>query len=71
MKTYMIVVEKCIGCGSCVHFCTCKAIDYLDEICVIDQSKCDPSCGGKCIEYCPIDDTIVEVTQEKLSSRMG
>ncbi len=61
--TYMIVVEKCIGCGSCVHFCVHGAIDYLAEICVIDPSKCDGSCGGKCIEYCPIDDTIVEVPQ--------
>ena len=66
---YVIVVAKCIGCGSCVHFCTCGAIDYLDEICVIDQTKCDPSCGGKCIEYCPIDDTIVEVTKEMQAVR--
>ncbi len=59
--TYIIIAKKCIGCGSCVHFCKCGAIDYVDEICVIDQEKCDASCGGKCIEYCPIDDTIVEV----------
>jgi ferredoxin len=67
--TYMIVVEKCIGCGSCVHFCEHGAIDYLDEICVIDSSKCDGSCGGKCVEYCPIDDTIVEVPQEIKQSK--
>lgn len=64
MKTYIILKEKCIGCGSCVHFCKCKAIEYEGEICVIDQSKCDASCGGKCIEYCPIDDTIVEMPQK-------
>jgi ferredoxin len=62
--TYLIVVEKCIGCGSCVHFCKCGAIDYAGEICVIDQTKCDPSCGGKCAEYCPIDDTIIEEKAE-------
>ena len=60
---YVIVIEKCIGCGSCVHFCEKGAIDYLDEICVIDQAKCDPSCGGACAEYCPIDDTIVEASK--------
>lgn len=36
---------------------------------MIDQTKCDPSCGGKCIEYCPIDDTIVEVTKEMQAVR--
>jgi ferredoxin len=60
---YVIVAKNCIGCGSCVHFCICKAIDYVGEICEIDQSKCDAACGGACIEYCPIDDTIVEVPQ--------
>jgi len=66
---YVIIVEKCIGCGSCVHFCKCKAIDYLDEICVIDPAKCDDSCGGKCVEYCPIDDTIVEAPHEIKQSK--
>jgi len=63
---YVIVVEKCIGCGSCVHFCKNEAIDYAGEICVIDPAKCDGSCGGKCVEYCPIDDTIVEEAYEKV-----
>ncbi len=60
---YVIVIEKCIGCGSCVYCCDHRAIDYADnDKCVIDQSKCDGSCGGKCVEYCPIDDTIVEAS---------
>ena len=58
--TYIIVAAKCIGCGSCVYVCEHKAIDYFKEVCVIDPSKCDGSCGGKCTEYCPIDDTIVD-----------
>ncbi len=61
---YVIVVENCIGCGSCVYCCDHGAIDYADnDKCEIDPSKCDGSCGGKCIEYCPIDDTIVEASK--------
>ncbi len=61
---YVIVVENCIGCGSCVYCCDHGAIDYVDnDKCEIDPSKCDGSCGGKCIEYCPIDDTIVEASK--------
>jgi MinD superfamily P-loop ATPase len=55
--TYTIT-DECIVCGSCEPFCKNGAILYNDTKYVIDESKCD-SCGT-CLEYCPIDDAILE-----------
>ena len=53
-----IITKKCIECGSCESFCKNAAIDVVAGHYVIDQAKCDIC--GTCLEYCPIDDAIVE-----------
>jgi len=41
----------CIGYGDCVHHCPYGAIDLIDGIAVINESKCK-ACG-LCVETCP------------------
>ncbi|PKN93993.1 MAG: 4Fe-4S ferredoxin [Chloroflexi bacterium HGW-Chloroflexi-6] len=61
MKVY-VITKKCCQCGSCAAFCENKAIEWLDREYAIDQELCD-GCGT-CLEYCPIDDAIVEKVSE-------
>ncbi|MCR5834998.1 MAG: RnfABCDGE type electron transport complex subunit B [Lachnospiraceae bacterium] len=42
----------CIGCGLCAKNCEYEAIQFVNNIAHIDQSKCQ-SCG-KCMEKCPV-----------------
>ena len=42
--------SKCIGCGSCMEICFCKAVSAKDGKFVIDQSLCR-GCG-RCAEQC-------------------
>lgn len=41
----------CIGCGKCAKACQCGAIEIVDNLAHIDQSKCE-ACG-KCMSVCP------------------
>ncbi len=55
------ITDKCIKCCSCNPFCKNDAIYEEDDRFQIDEDKCD-GCGT-CLEYCPIDDAIVEVIE--------
>ena len=61
------LVDKCIGCSTCVGVCPQNAISLAGNRISIDRSKCD-SCG-KCAEACPSGSlrmTGKEVDSEKL-----
>ncbi|MCK5655419.1 MAG: 4Fe-4S binding protein, partial [Candidatus Aureabacteria bacterium] len=42
----------CIGCGKCVKECPFDAIKLVDNLAVIDYSKCKVC--GKCVSVCPV-----------------
>lgn len=44
--------KGCIGCGSCYAVCPAKAIDFGDDIFVINKETC-LGCGT-CAKICPI-----------------
>lgn len=48
-----VVLEKCTGCGACVHACPVEAICMVDGKAVIDYDLCI-LCGA-CVEACPVD----------------
>lgn len=43
--------HACIACGKCVRECPFQAVQVVDNLAVIDYSKCQLC--GKCVEVCP------------------
>jgi ferredoxin len=63
------ITDDCISCGACEAECDINnAISESDTTYVIDASKCTECVGNydsaKCVEVCPIDDTIVNDPKE-------
>ena len=50
---YVINVDTCIGCGSCVDECPTGAISEKDGVYVINADECI-SCGA-CQGACPVE----------------
>lgn len=48
---YLVIKEKCTGCGTCVDVCPSSAITLVDKIAVINQAEC-AECGS-CEAECP------------------
>lgn len=69
-KAVKLVCERgCIGCLLCGKVCPPQAITFVDNLPVIDSSKCD-GCGI-CIEKCPTNSLLaiqVKAVQEKLKT---
>jgi ferredoxin len=55
----LLINSDCINCGVCEVDCPNQAISPLEEVCVIDPSKCTECVGhfdkSQCIEVCPVD----------------
>jgi len=58
--TYLIVDEKCPGCGLCVNVCPSEAITSMGKRkpVILDQDKCI-KCGS-CYDVCKLDAILVE-----------
>ena len=50
--TRKLCKNGCIGCGKCVKTCQSGAISLVNNLALIDQSKCT-ACGA-CIAACPV-----------------
>lgn len=60
----MVIVEECISCGACEPDCPNTAIAAGDSLYVINPELCTECVGAfdspKCIEVCPVAETIVK-----------
>ena len=48
-----VLIDKCVGCGSCLSACAYDAIKIEDQIANIDPDKC-VLCGA-CVSACPFE----------------
>ena len=63
------ITEECISCGACEAECDVNnAITEGETIYEIEADKCTECVGNydspKCVDVCPIDDTIVQDPKE-------
>lgn len=49
----VVNAELCVGCGACESACPRNAIEIIDNIARINNSKCR-KCGN-CIDVCPVE----------------
>ena len=50
--TYIVDLDLCTGCGSCITACPAGAITFEGECARIDEALCTEC--GTCIEECPV-----------------
>jgi ferredoxin len=51
-RRLVIYSHKCESCGSCVERCDQDALSLVDDIAVVDESRC--ILCGYCAEVCPV-----------------
>jgi aryl-alcohol dehydrogenase-like predicted oxidoreductase len=51
-RRLVIYSHKCEGCGSCIERCDQDALSLVDDIAVVDESRC--ILCGYCAEVCPV-----------------
>ena len=59
-------IYSCIGHGSCKHACPFGAINIVDSVAEVDESKC--TACGKCVQTCP--KKLIEIVPEKSKVRV-